>query len=239
MGRVTEKQEKFLKNIVYKSMSQREAYRDAYDCERMTDKSIDECASKLLKNTKVISRKKELQREKDGVEFFGLTEREEKFVEGLILGQSQRESYKNAFNCKNFKDKTVDEKACRLFNTDKIKARYKQLQNQIIQEAEKDAIMQGQEILMGLTRIARSSLGDVLDVKITDKGMIDIGLKQEFDMRNVKEMYLDRNGCLRVKMYSPIDAMTKLADLQNVKNEEMRKDNEIVVNIVPLEGMGD
>lgn len=237
MTRVTEKQEKFLKNIVFKGMSQRDAYRDAYCNQKMSDKSVDECACKLLKkNTKVISRLNELKMEKEGVEDFGLSLREEKYVEGLILGQSQRISYRNAFNCKNFTDKTVDEKASRLFKTDKIQARLKQLRNRIISEIEKDAIMDGKEILEELTKTARSSLGDVLKVNVKN-GEIDITLKDNFDMRNVKEMYLDRNGNLRVKMHSHIDAMKILADLQNVKEEGLRKDQEIQITMKPMEGM--
>ena len=38
MSKVTEKQEKFLQNIVYKGMSQREAYKDAYPNTRAKDK---------------------------------------------------------------------------------------------------------------------------------------------------------------------------------------------------------
>jgi len=238
MVRVTQKQETFLKNIIYKGMSQREAYRNAYDCEKMKDKTIDECACKLLKNPKVCARKDEILREKEGVEFFGLSEREEKFVEGLILGKSQREAYKNAFNCKNMKDKTIDEKACRLFGTDKVKARHRQLQNRIIQESEKDAIMQGKEILQSLTKIARSNLGDVIKVQAKN-GMVNIELREDFDLQNVKEIYLDRFGNLRVKMQSPIDAMTRLADLQNVKNQEPDDQNEIKVEIGSMQGLGD
>lgn len=238
MTRVTEKQEKFLKNIVFKNMTQREAYRDAYENKKMSDKSVDECASRLLKNNiKVISRLNELKREKEGVEFFGLSEREEKFVESLILGNSQRISYRNAFNCRNFSDKTVDEKASRLFSADKIQARLKQLRNRIISESEQDAIMQGKEILQELTKTARCSLGDVLDVKVKD-GMVDISLKQDFDMQNVKEMYIDRNGNLRVKMYSHMDAKKILADLQNVKEEDMRKDDDIKVEMGSAERFG-
>lgn len=229
MTRVTEKQEKFLRNIVFKGMSQREAYRDAYENTRMKDKSVDEAASKLLKNTKVIPRLNELRMEKEGVEFFGLTNREEKFVEGLILGQSQRISYRNAFNCRNFSDKTVDEKASRLFKTDKVQARYKQLLKQVIDASEKDAVMKGTEILQELTRISRSSLGDVLDVKVQNR-KVDISLKENMDMRNVKELYVDRNGNVRVKMYSPVDAMMKLAVLQNVAKENAT-DNRIEVEI--------
>lgn len=56
---LTTKQEKFIQNIV-KGMSQREAYKDAYDAEGMSDNAIDREASLLMKNPKVAQRHKEL-----------------------------------------------------------------------------------------------------------------------------------------------------------------------------------
>lgn len=56
---LTAKQEKFIQNIV-KGMSQREAYKDAYDAEGMSDNAIDREASLLMKNPKVAQRHKEL-----------------------------------------------------------------------------------------------------------------------------------------------------------------------------------
>ena len=58
-----------------------------------------------------------------------LTPKQEKFVAGLINGMSQHQAYKFAFNCENMKDKTVTEKACRLFKKDIIQAKYNQLIN--------------------------------------------------------------------------------------------------------------
>lgn len=233
MSKVTEKQEKFLQNIVYKGMSQREAYKDAYPNTRAKDKSIDECASRLMKNIKVISRYNELKAQKEGIEIFNLTPAQEKFVERLIFGDSQREAYKNAFNCRKFKDKTIDEKASRLFHTDKIQARYKDLQKKVLAAAEKDAIMSGKEILQRLTEIGRSSLADVIEVK-TCKDEILINAKTDMDLKNVKEIYLDKNGNLRVKMHDPIKAIGKLADLQSVK-EQQQNDSEKDENVVHVE----
>ena len=56
---LTTKQEKFIQNIV-KGMSQRDAYKDAYDCKSMSDNAIDREASLLMKNPKVAQRHKEL-----------------------------------------------------------------------------------------------------------------------------------------------------------------------------------
>lgn len=60
-----------------------------------------------------------------------LTIKQEKFVQGLFTGLSQREAYKQAYNCKNMKDETIDVKASVLANEDKIRVRLGELQNEL------------------------------------------------------------------------------------------------------------
>ncbi len=60
-----------------------------------------------------------------------LTIKQERYAQGLFAGLSQREAYKQAFNCARMKDKTIDEKACRLANSDKVRARLKELQEKL------------------------------------------------------------------------------------------------------------
>lgn len=57
---LTAKQEKFVQNII-EGMSQADAYRNAYDTNRMSDKTVWESASKLLSNPKVATRVQELR----------------------------------------------------------------------------------------------------------------------------------------------------------------------------------
>jgi len=57
---LTPKQEKFVRNLI-QGMSQREAYKNSYDAENMTDKTIDEEACRLFKDSKISARYKELQ----------------------------------------------------------------------------------------------------------------------------------------------------------------------------------
>lgn len=59
---LTANQEKFVQNII-QGMNQADAYRSAYPNQRMTDKTIWESASKLMKNPKVIARLTELRNE--------------------------------------------------------------------------------------------------------------------------------------------------------------------------------
>ena len=57
---LTAKQEQFVKNII-DGMSQADAYRSAYDTQRMKDKTVWEKASALMKNDKVTARVKEIR----------------------------------------------------------------------------------------------------------------------------------------------------------------------------------
>lgn len=59
---LTTKQEIFVQKLI-EGCSQRDSYKFAYDCKRMSDKSIDEEASKLLKKPKVATRYEELKEE--------------------------------------------------------------------------------------------------------------------------------------------------------------------------------
>lgn len=57
---LTAKQEQFVQNII-QGMSQADAYRSAYSCKNMSDNSIYVNASKLVADTKVALRLKELR----------------------------------------------------------------------------------------------------------------------------------------------------------------------------------
>ncbi len=57
---LTPKQEKFVQNII-EGMNQADAYRSAYSCKNMSDNSIYVNASKLVNDTKVALRIKELR----------------------------------------------------------------------------------------------------------------------------------------------------------------------------------
>ena len=53
-----------------------------------------------------------------------LTSKQEKFIQALVAGKSQRQAYKEAYNAAKMKDKTIDERASVLFKNDKIKTSY-------------------------------------------------------------------------------------------------------------------
>ena len=64
-----------------------------------------------------------------------LTTKQELFIQGLIKGYSQREAYKMAYKADNMKNETIDSKASILFKTEKIRARYEELKNELKEKA--------------------------------------------------------------------------------------------------------
>lgn len=82
-----------------------------------------------------------------------LTVKQEKFIQNIIKGMSQREAYKNAYNAK-YKDKAIDEKACVLFNSEKVQKRYEELMTQL----EDKAIMSAKDRMKWLTDVINGNI---------------------------------------------------------------------------------
>ena len=64
-----------------------------------------------------------------------LTVKQEIFVQKLIEGYSQRESYRFAYNAEKMKDETVDKRASELFSKGEIKGRYEELKQELKEKA--------------------------------------------------------------------------------------------------------
>lgn len=55
-----------------------------------------------------------------------LNTKQELFIQNIISGMTQRQAYKEAYKAK-YTDKAIDEKACVLFNSEKVQERYREL----------------------------------------------------------------------------------------------------------------
>lgn len=88
-----------------------------------------------------------------------LTAKQEKFVLGIVEGLTQREAYKRAYNTSNMKDKTIDEKACKVMATDKVRARFREL----MEELKKNAIWTRQEAINDLIWFKDITKSDIMD----------------------------------------------------------------------------
>ncbi len=61
----------------------------------------------------------------------GLTPKQEKYVQGLFKGLTQRTAYREAYGCKDWKESTIDERACVLAKNSKVSTRLTELQEKV------------------------------------------------------------------------------------------------------------
>lgn len=86
-----------------------------------------------------------------------LTPKQEKFIQNIVSGMSQRQAYKDAYNAENMKDETIDTEASLLFNDQKVSKRYKELMDKL----ETEAIMTAQERMEWLTKVINGEIKEV------------------------------------------------------------------------------
>jgi phage terminase, small subunit len=91
VDKLTPKQELFVQGII-SGLSQRQAYRQAYKAEKMTDLAVDVQASKLLKSPKITLRYRELLKQFSNM---SLWSREQAFNEYEWLKNKARASIEN------------------------------------------------------------------------------------------------------------------------------------------------
>ena len=88
--------------------------------------------------------------------------KQEKYIQGIIAGMSQRKAYREAFPTSHrWKDETVDNKASELFRNSEILARYEEL----LEESKDAAILQRKDRMIFLSNVANDS-SEKTDVRI-------------------------------------------------------------------------
>ena len=84
-----------------------------------------------------------------------LNAKQERFIQNIVKGMSQREAYKDAYNA-TYNNIAIDNKASKLFNKDEVQTRYKELMDRL----EDKAIMSAKERMKWLTDVIN---GDILE----------------------------------------------------------------------------
>ena len=90
-----------------------------------------------------------------------LTSKQEKFIQALVAGKSQRQAYKEAYNATKMKDETIDTRACELLKNSKVKARY----DQLLEEHKKKALYTREEMVNDLIWIKEKAKEDIKNPK--------------------------------------------------------------------------
>lgn len=101
-----------------------------------------------------------------------LTSKQEKYVNNLVKGMSQRIAYRNAYpSSKKWKDETVDSKASTLLKNEKVKERYKKLIDKVNNKLEERTIMNALERMKWLTDVINGNILE--DVPLMTKATKD------------------------------------------------------------------
>ena len=165
-----------------------------------------------------------------------LTQKQERFVQELIKGKSQREAYKRAYNAKNMSDNSIDVNASKLLKNTKVALRYNELRTKVVKRAEEKAIITAEEVIRGIANIAKDDIGNYLEYKTVktlvghdDEGepvlgyrtVVDLKDSKDIDTSNISEVSVDSKGTFKFKTYCKDKALYKLADIMGL--DEMAK----------------
>lgn len=110
-----------------------------------------------------------------------LTDKQEKFVQELIKGRTQREAYKFAgYKVNRMTDNTIDVEASKLLKNPKVSLRYNELINRLIKEAEDECIADAKSVLGEVAKIAFAKGTDF--ARVVTKTAIDpnTGIKVDY-----------------------------------------------------------
>jgi len=157
-----------------------------------------------------------------------LTLKQEKFVQELIKGKSQRNAYKAAYNAKRMSNNSIDREASILLKNPKVSQRYNELKSKVIKKAEDKAIITAEEIIKEITSIAKDDISNYLDFRTErvvvdhdDEGrpitgyrtIVDLKDSKDIETKNISEVSIGGNGTFKFKMYCRDTALYKLAEI--------------------------
>ena len=88
-----------------------------------------------------------------------LTAKQEKFIQNIVAGMTQRQAYKDAYDAEDMLDATIDTEACLLFQNQKVAERYREL----LKRLEDEAIMSALDKRRMLKEMAEDTGNSVLE----------------------------------------------------------------------------
>ena len=148
----------------------------------------------------------------------GLTIKQEKFCQGLFTGLTQREAYKQAYNCEKMTNKSIDENACKLASDTKIASRLTFLVNElkgrnmvtverVIAEYAKIAFADIKDFLSYGTVKTRETMDKDGDPVFEYIQMVEARPSNEIDGTMVNEVSIGKDGTFKFKLHDKKGAL--------------------------------
>lgn len=148
-----------------------------------------------------------------------LTPKQEKYVQGLIAGLSQRQAYREAYpNSSKWKDANVDSRASNLLKNDKVLARYEEL----LAEHKDKALWTREESVETLKWLVRQSMDSI---KTHDKGYVRQGASTALvsaikELNSLEALYPDKTQNINLTGDMTVDASNPFDD---ISTEDIKK----------------
>ncbi len=154
-----------------------------------------------------------------------LTNKQEKFIQELIKGKSQREAYREAYpKSREWAENAVDTQACILLKNSKVLERYNKLRGRLIKEAEDEAIITAKEVLKEFAKIGRADIKDFLSFRtgktivghedgepvIDYAHVVELKDSDQVDGSLISEVQL-KDGTLKFKLHDKVKALENIA----------------------------
>jgi phage terminase small subunit len=148
-----------------------------------------------------------------------LTVKQERFAQGLFAGLTQREAYKQAYDCQNMMDKHIDEEACILAANPKVSQRI----DQLTEELKYRNMATVEKVLAEYAKIGFADIKDYLEYK-TAKTVVDYDVETGnpiFDYRQIvdtidsaqvdgsviQEISISKDGTFKFKLHDKKGAL--------------------------------
>ena len=162
-----------------------------------------------------------------------LTHKQEKFVEELVKGKSQREAYQSAYNTAKMKPATIDSRAYELFKNGEITARYNELMEKSVEKTEWEATEVRKEIIIQLMSILKADISDYYSFTRAKRGASKARLKDltNLDTRAVQSITTDRLGNNHIKLYDKTAAIRELKEIFGLVEQVSDSGETITINV--------
>ena len=142
----------------------------------------------------------------------GLSPKREKFCQEMAKLGNQRHAYKNAFNCTNMKDETIDRRACELMKDGKVRARLAELS----QEIKTKNIASAQEIQEFLTSVMR---GEIKEECVVVESVGDYQSEARIVKKQVTPKDRTKAGETLAKMTGCFDIKVKVENVPIIQDD--------------------
>mgnify|MGYP003290540587 CR=1 FL=1 len=120
-----------------------------------------------------------------------LTDKQEKFVQGIISGLNQADAYRNAYNASKMSDNAIYREASLLMSLPKVTQRIKELRDQ----SASGAVMSARERMEWLSDLIRSNFETTTDklkaVDLINKMSGEYVQKVEADVKQAYTIHID------------------------------------------------